>query len=183
MEIWRDIRGYEGLYQVSNLGRVRSLDRIVIRDNGRPFPIKEKIIKPQTYDFKHLCVTVYKNGTQKMLPIHKAVANAFIPNPNGCDVVHHRNHNPKDNRVENLKWMTKSQHQILHNTERETRIVYQYTIDNVLVAVWKNASEAAIKLGYNLSAIFKCCNGGFYYKDKWVNVTQHKGYKWSYEPL
>lgn len=121
MEIWRDIVGYEGLYQVSNEGRVKSLERTVIRKNGRPCTVKEKIIKPQKYSSGgHLCFSIYKHGTYKMLPIHQAVAKAFLLNPNGYTLVHHKNHNPTDNRVENLEWMTKSMHQTLHNTERKT---------------------------------------------------------------
>lgn len=175
MEIWRDIEGYEGLYQVSNEGRIKSSERIVKRKNGRNCFVKEKIIKPQEYSiFGHLCFTPCKNGTQKTIPIHKAVATAFLPNPNGYILVHHKNHNPKDNSVENLEWMSKSEHRALHNSENKTKMVYQYTLNNELVKVWNSLSEASKQLEITISGISDCCHN---------RRKKYEGYKWSITPL
>ena len=177
MEIWRNIKGYkgyEGLYQVSNEGRIKSLERVVIRKNGIPCTVKETIIKPQTISGGHLGFTLSKNGVQKLIPIHQAVARAFLPNPNRYTLVHHKNHNPTDNRVENLEWMQKSDHQALHNSKNKTKIVYQYTLDGKLVNVWNSLSDASKQLGITIMGISACCNN---------RLKTYKGYIWSFIPL
>lgn len=100
MEIWKDISGYEGLYQVSNLGRVKSLERI---DNNN-HPVKEKIIKPYKTIGGYMQVCLWKNGKVKHLQIHRLVAQAFIPNPYNLPECNHKDENPLNNCVENLEW-------------------------------------------------------------------------------
>lgn len=120
MELWRDIRGYEGIYQVSNLGRVRSLDIIVMRKNGRQLTVKGRILSFTKNAQGYLVVWLYKNGKKKDRRIHQLVAEAFItnPNPKFYTVVHHKSRNKEDNRVENLEWMTKLEHDAEHIDER-----------------------------------------------------------------
>lgn len=102
-EVWKDIKGYEGKYQVSNLGRVKSL-YLINRQAKIP---REKILKLghnlQGYPHIHLCKD---NKTSKSIFVHKLVAEAFIPNPNNYPVVNHKNEIKTDNRVENLEWCT-----------------------------------------------------------------------------
>ena len=102
-EVWKDIKGYEGKYQVSNLGRVKSL-YLINRQTKIP---REKILKLghnlQGYPHIHLCKD---NKTSKSIFVHKLVAEAFIPNPNNYPVVNHKNEIKTDNRVENLEWCT-----------------------------------------------------------------------------
>ena len=174
MEEWRDIKGYEGLYQVSNEGRVKSLERIAKRKTVGNYIVKEQIIKPQTISGGHLGFTPSKDGVQKLIPIHQAVAMAFIPNPNGYTLVHHKNHNPTDNRVENLEWLNRSTHQSIHNTENKKKLTYQYTLDNTLVKEWKSVKEAAKELGIGIAGISNCAVG---------RLKTYKGYKWSHIPL
>lgn len=122
MEIWRDIKGYEGLYQVSNEGRVKSLERDIevmnILFGSQIRHLKEKYIKPKVNSNNRLQVRLCKDGVKEQKQIHVIVAEAFIPNPNECDVVHHIDHNPQNNSVDNLIWMSKEEHSAMHSTER-----------------------------------------------------------------
>ena len=97
-EEWRDVEGYGGKYQVSNLARVRSL-----------YKGKTKLIKPDIIHTGYLRVTLYKDGKTKNHYVHVLVAKAFIPNPEGKRQVNHINGDKADNRVENLEWLTPSE--------------------------------------------------------------------------
>ena len=102
MEIWKDIDGFEGLYQVSNLGRVKSLPKYTY-SKGYPQLRKEKLLKPGYTGRKRCYATVCLNDG-KRYKIHRLVAQAFIPNPNNLPIVNHKDENPKNNCVENLEW-------------------------------------------------------------------------------
>lgn len=107
-EIWKDIPGYEGLYQVSNLGNVKSLERIVLKNGKYPFLSKGKILKNNNIGKGYLVVFLSKNGNVKMFQIHQLVAIAFLNHiPNGHKiVVDHINNIRSDNRLENLQTIT-----------------------------------------------------------------------------
>lgn len=81
IEIWKEVKGYEGLYSVSNLGRVKSHNRTVIRCNGRPTHFKEKILSFELHKGKYHKVQLCRNGKVKKNRVHRLVAQAFIPNP------------------------------------------------------------------------------------------------------
>lgn len=104
-EIWKDIEGYEGIYQVSNLGNVRVLDRIVnsaIKNNDK---VKRKGQILKQYNKRgYLQVTLTVSNKRKYFNVHRLVAQAFIPNPNNLPQVNHRDENPKNNCVNNLEW-------------------------------------------------------------------------------
>lgn len=106
-EIWKDIENYEGLYQVSDLGRVKSLERIVICSDGRSNPVKERILK---FDISHRYYRVRlcdKNTKQRKWFVHVLVAEAFKANPDNLPSVDHiREGNRRDNRAVNLQWIT-----------------------------------------------------------------------------
>lgn len=107
-EVWKPIKGYEGLYEVSNLGNVRSVDRYVMCGNeyrlfkGKP---KKPILTPMGY----LRTDLYKNKQGKYYFVHRLVAEAFIPNPNDLPYIDHKNTIRDDNRVENLRWCTQKE--------------------------------------------------------------------------
>ena len=167
-EIWVDIIGYEGLYQVSNFGRVKSLG------NGRSNNSKEKILK--TLNNGHLFVVLWKNGAKNRQYVHILVAIHFIPNPENKPIVHHIDHNPLNNNAENLVWLTKKEHAKEHperykKAGKKPKITIQYTNDGEFIKQWNSVAEIQQELGYNNSAIIKCCQGKY---------KQAYGYKWKY---
>ncbi len=103
MEIWKEIKGYEGLYEVSDLGRVRSLDRYVSYVNGQKHLHKGKVLSPGVSN-GYLQVSLCKNGEIKHPLVHRLVADAFIPNPDNLPQVNHKDENPSNNMVVNLEW-------------------------------------------------------------------------------
>ena len=107
-EIWKDIPNYEGYYQASSLGRIKSLSRIVLRKGKYPFMSKEKVLKPALIPLGYYQIVLHKNGIKKGKSIHSLVAESFLNHkPNGHKlVVNHKNFNREDNRVENLEIIT-----------------------------------------------------------------------------
>lgn len=104
LEIWKPIVGYEGHYEVSNLGNVRSLDKSVCSKNGSKAIKKGKIrsLKITKYGYKE--VNLSKGNEVKSKRVNRLVAEAFLPNPNNLPCVNHKNEDKLDNRVENLEW-------------------------------------------------------------------------------
>lgn len=100
MEEWKDIQGYEGLYQVSNYGRVKSL--------GNEKKRNDKILKAQTKKNMYKQIGLHKDGIEKKYLIHRLVAQAFIPNPNNYKEVNHKDENPSNNNVFNIEWCSSS---------------------------------------------------------------------------
>lgn len=202
IEEWRPIQGYEGLYEVSDCGRVKSVDRIITRKNGRKLPFKEKILKGGKNNMGYLLVCLNKDGKETWKLVHRLVAEAFIPNPHNFPQVNHIDENKLNNTVfvnddgsidikkSNLEWCTApyntnygSRNERLKTAKAKT--VYQYTLDGKLVAVYISAKEAARQTRFSQADISRVCNGGYFdkKKKKWINMKQHKGYKWSYTPL
>lgn len=122
-EIWKDIKGYEGFYRVSNMGRVETLERIITRTNGRKLPIHGKILTPiMNLDYEHVILAdMSKKIKNKQLKVHRLVAQAFIPNPENKPQINHKNFIRNDNRVENLEWVTvleNSQHAMKYKRDQ-----------------------------------------------------------------
>ena len=115
MEIWKDIEGYEGRYQISNLGRVKSLSRTI--DVGGKFKRfqPERILKPSKGVKGYLLVELYKNNCSKMKRVHRLVAESFIPNPKKLLSVNHIDENKENNTMENLEWCTDRYNNLYHN--------------------------------------------------------------------
>lgn len=110
-EIWIDIEGYDGMYQVSNMGRVKSVARLTTRRHKtagiRCYRIPEKIMKQRVNTAGYLCVNLHdENGKQVTMMVHRLVASAFIPNPQNLETVNHKDEDKTNNRADNLEWMT-----------------------------------------------------------------------------
>ena len=165
---WRDIKDYEGLYQVSGTGEVRSLisNRILVKCNTG----------------KYLQVTLCKDGKQKNFLVHRLVAEAFIPNPNNKPEVNHKSEVKTDNRVENLEWIWHKDN-INHGTRtkrasetrkkgEKSKTVLQFSLDGTLIREWSSASEVQRQLNFHETNIASCCIGkrksahGFIWKYK-----------------
>lgn len=167
MEIWHDIIGFEGLYQVSNLGRVKSL-----------YFGKERLLSAGKDKLGYLHVVLCKDG-KNICYIHRLVAEAFIPNPNGYTEVNHKDEIKSNNVATNLEWCNRK-YNINHGTRNDrvskalSKPVYQYTMDGSLVGSYPSICEATRKTGYNGGNISLCCNG---------RIHHAYGYLWSYNLL
>lgn len=112
MEIWKDIAGYEGLYQVSNLGNVKSLPKIKINGKSSSYMTKEKILKKSRTSTGYWKIDLKVNGERKSFKVHRLVAFAFIPVIQGKNQVNHIDGNPLNNEVGNLEWCDQSENMI-----------------------------------------------------------------------
>lgn len=160
-EIWKDIPNYEGLYQASNLGRIRSLDREQYVGSKNQYckfnytrKLKSKIIKPKTTKDNYYEVTLTKNNEKKFIRVHRLIAMTFIPNPNNYPVINHINYNRFDNRVENLEWCTVW----YNNRYSKAKKVAQFDKNYNLIKVWNCMSDVYRELGIPVTNLSKCCH-------------------------
>lgn len=184
IEYWKPIPGYEGLYEVSSFGRVRSLDRWVKYSNGKLRLHKGKILILNKTKCGYYIIGLCIKQSKKYYLVHRLVYEAFNGKiPEGYEV-NHINEDKTDNRLENLNLMTRKEnvnwgtgHQRSaakqRNHPNESKNIYQYTLDGVLVHVWPSMAEAA-RNGFDISAVYRCCMG---------KKPQYKGFLWSYTPL
>ena len=173
-EIWKDIKGFEGIYQVSNLGRVKSLKR--------SYRVNERILKPKINSCGYYQVELFKQSIGKNHLIHRLVWEAFNGQIPENMQVNHINEVKADNRLLNLNLMTPKE-----NTNWGTRNercskkqingklskpVLQFTLDNILVKEYPSAKQAERETGFNNGNIVKCCKG---------KLKQMYGYIWKYK--
>ena len=193
-EIWKPIKEFEGYYEVSNMGRVRSLN---YKRTG-----KEKILK-NIEDYKgYLEVGLTKNGKRKQFKVHRLVAEAFIPNPENKPCIDHINTIRNDNRIENLRWATHEENsnnpltkkkmsenhreqigennhmygRIGENNPKSKPIVQINPNTNEVLNTYSGISEASRQTGFKHSNISACCNNKFNRPGN--NI--YKGYKWMF---
>lgn len=189
-EIWKDIKGYEGLYQVSNLGRVKNLERKVRCKNAER-TIKEKIlILSKSTDY--IQVSLSKRGKSKTHLVHRLVAQTFIPNKNNYKEINHKDCNKHNNCVENLEWCSRKQNMLhaknngliksnkgekcywfnKHGKDHgSSKKIIQFDKNGKLIKKWDSLTDVTRELRIWKSNICKCCEG----KRKTAG-----GYVWKY---
>lgn len=190
-EQWRDIKGFEGFYEVSNLGRVKTKPRKILQHykyNSRIFIVKERILKQHNLK-GYYAVSLWVNNKMYNKQVHRLVALTFIDNPNNYPVVNHKDGNKLNNRIDNLEWCTYS-----HNTNEAYRLglnnisekhiehmrnlglksgkkIAQIDLNGNVVKIYDSGRQASLELGISQGNISQCCNGK-------RNIC--KGFKWKY---
>lgn len=195
VEIWKPVEGYEGYYEVSNLGRIKSVERYVKQGNSTRH-VKETIKAVHINKYGYPCVTLCKDRKSNSITIHTILAKAFIPNPEGKSAIDHINTDRTDNRLENLRWVTNKENSnneltLKHcrentysketmkkrldtNKERDTCIapktIYQYTKGGELIKEFYSMADAERETGINHNSIHRALND---------NTQSAGGYLWS----
>ena len=159
---WREVKEYSN-YEVNQLGEIRHKKR-------------QKILKPRDNNGGYQYVNFKINGKNTNFAVHRIVANAFIPNPNGYTEVNHKDYNKKNNCVDNLEWVSNSQnkqHSYLKQENKKSRgkAVNQYTKEGIFLKTFDSVSDAAKELGCCVAAISNCCLG---------RTKTSQGFRWSF---
>lgn len=172
-EIWKDIMGYEGYYQVSNLGNVRSLDRVITYSNGSNVLTKGKVMAQNVCGRGYKQIHLKMNGKRKPFNVHRLVAQAFIPNPNNLPQINHINEDKTDNRVDNLEWCDNRYNNTYNNIQfkrpnKRRKTILQLDLDGNLVREWFSIREIERETGMCRAYISKGCkNGEKVYNNYW----------------
>jgi len=185
-EQWIDIKGYENLYQISNYGNVKSLEKNIIRKNGKKQSFKPKILKSGLSKNGYLSVALTKNKKMKTYFVHKLVANMFIENKNNYKCVNHKDGNKLNNNVDNLEWCSYN-----HNLKeayklglkkpywlnkkgkdnKSSKKVVQLSKKNEIIKIWDSLIDTQRYGNFNFKCVCACCKG----KQKY-----HKNFIWKY---
>lgn len=176
IEIWRDIKDYEGLYQVSNFGRVKSLN---YRHTG-----KEELMELCKNKKGYLQVTLYKDGKRKTFKVHRLVASAFLENTDNLQEVNHKDEDKTNNFVGtpendykdgNLEWCS-HEYNINFGTciervaKSQSKTVLQFSKTGDFIREWSSTAECG-RNGFNQGNVWSCCKG---------RLKSYKGYIWKY---
>ena len=162
-EIYKDIQGYEGKYQISNLGNVYSL-------------ITNKILKPGLTLDGYYQVNLYKNGVKKHLYIHRLVAQSFLDNPNNYPIINHKDENPMNNIYSNLEWCDKKYNNNYgkckdKHAKTVSKPINQYDLQDNFIKQWNSMKEVSETLKLSRGNICLCCQG---------IRNKTGGYRWRY---
>lgn len=172
-EIWKNIQNYEGLYQISNLGRVKSF-----RKSTKYGCQNEFILNPTIANNGYAQVTLYNNAKRQKFLVHRLVANAFIPNPDNLPQINHKDENRLNNCANNLEWCT-AEYNNAYGTARirgidsRSKPIEQLTYDGKLIAVYRSARLASDILGIKKTTLTMAIN----------KHHQCNGYYWQYSSI
>lgn len=162
-EVWKDIEGYEGYYQVSNLGKVRNIKF-------------QRELKACFDSYGYLIVVLSKYGKHRTRTVHRLVAETFIPNTSKLPSVNHKDENKQNNNVDNLEWCD-TKYNCNYGTrnkqisKRVSKKVMQLSIDGKKIKKWNSITEAGNHLGCHISQISACCHG---------RIKTAYGYRWKF---
>lgn len=199
-EIWKDVKGYEGYYQVSNMGRVKSMRVLKTPKNGVKCRKNTFLSTKTSHDKQYILVALCRDGERKQVQVHRLVAEVFIPNPKNLPFVNHKDENPSNNCADNLEWCTHEynlryslelhgmkkprKHQAQESKPRkrpdyELVPICAYTLSGEFIAQYNSVWEAIEKLGIESKTprgvrnnIRMCCKG---------KVKTANGYIWRYK--
>ena len=177
-EVWKDVPNYEGIYKVSNFGRIKMVKRTLIDSLGKKINKKEHILKPRTGN-RYYMIALYKNGKREDLLLHRLIAQTFIPNPENKPFVNHKDENCFNNCSDNLMWCTQKENmnwgtinERMSKNSKSKRKVNQYDMDGNFIKQWDCMTDFYKSKGLKLkTGIIECCKG---------RRQSHMGYKWKY---
>lgn len=155
-EIWKPIQGFEGLYEISNYGRVRSI--------GSYNTCKRGIMNPMVDSNGYLHVRLYNSGISKDIGVHRLVAIAFIPNPNNYKYVNHKDENTMNNSAANLEWCTNS-YNLIYSIGKK---IAQYSKNGELIKTFNSIADASREYNIPTTNISKCCKGKRHSAGKYI---------------
>ena len=164
--MYKAIKGYEGIYEVNELGQVRSVDRIVECKDGSIRKYKGKELKTSIDNYGYTNIILSKNGIAKNFKVHRLVAETFMPNPDNLPEVHHKNHDTNDNRAHNLAWVTKSEQMDEH--WRAAKCVRLRVVGHGIDKIYNSSREIERELGVDNRSAMRVAKGIY---------KQSKGYK------
>jgi hypothetical protein len=185
---WKDIPGYQGLYQVSNNGEVKSLKKEVKTKSNSLRTVSERILKTAVNQHGYVVINLYKEGVSKNWRVHRLVALVFCSNPNDLNVVNHIDGNKLNNHYSNLEWCTHSDN-VKHayslglmsatrnrlgfkgKLHKDSKPVIQSTLCNKFVKEHESINMTK-EDGYTPQNVHKCCIG---------KLKTHQGYKWAFK--
>ena len=183
-EEWRAVAGYEGLYEVSNLGRVRSLGRTIMRmtrwGSLKPYTIKPRVLKHKICQADYHQVGLFDiDGVSKPFKVHRLVAQHFVPNPRHLNEVNHKDEDKANNRADNLEWVTHTEN-CNHGTRNErskgkrSKPVQQIDAQGNVIAEYPSIIEASRVTGIQRTQINGCAR----HQQKYITAG---GYRWKYK--
>ena len=173
-EQWKNVKGFEGHYQVSDLGRIRSVEKIVMQYNpqlNKKVPVKYngRVIKTEVMKDGYRRATLSVGNVQHRIPVHRIVAETFIPNDDNKPHVHHKNHTRHDNRLANLEWVTPIENETYKWAEKQPKI--QAISPDGSVSEYFTQMECVRSLKINRNGVRRCLVG---------ETESYKGYRFSY---